>query len=151
MVDMIHQPLKIIGNIGAEYREMDSDRIYRAVMMAAENLHSFRWEDSYQRYAFAELLFEQRIPISNYYLAYLQHFNQREAFSESSEIVRYAKARSLYQIETTWQTNSRMSPCTKDITVYSFIITLAEQLRNLCKLGCSPPREYNQNYQCFYF
>lgn len=45
MVDMIHQPLKIIGNIGAEYREMDSDRIYRAVMMAAENLHSFRWED----------------------------------------------------------------------------------------------------------
>lgn len=151
MVDMIHQPLKIIGNIGAEYREMDSDRIYRAVMMAAENLHSFRWEDSYQRYAFAELLFEQCIPISNYYLAYLQHFNQREAFSESSEIVRYAKARSLYQIETTWQINSRMSLCTKDITVYSFIITLAEQLRNLCKLGCSPRREYNQNYQCFYF
>lgn len=43
-------------NIGAEYREMDSDRIYRAVMMAAENLNSFRWEDSYQRYAFAEQL-----------------------------------------------------------------------------------------------
>ncbi len=144
---MIHQPLKIIGNIGAEYRELDSDRIYRAVMMAAENLNSFRWEDSYQRYAFAELLFEQRIPVSGYYLAYLQHFNQREAFSESSEIVRYAKARSLYQIETTWQTNSRMNPCTKDVTVYSFIITLVEQLRNLCKLGCSPPRNHNQNYQ----
>ena len=144
---MIHQPLKIIGNIGGEYREIDSDRIYRAVMMAAENLHSFRWEDSYQRYAFAELLFEQRIPVAGYYLAYLQHFNQREAFSESSEIVRYAKARSLYQIETTWQTNSRMSPCTKDVTAYSFIITLVEQLRNLCKLGCSPPRNHNQNYQ----
>lgn len=151
MVNMIHQPLKIIGNIGAEYRELDSDRIYHAVMMAAENLNSFRWEDSYQRYAFAEQLFEQRIPISNYYLAYLQHFNQREVFSESSEIVRYANARSLYQIETTWQTNRRMRPCTKDVTVYSFIITLAEQLRNLCKLGCSPPRNYNQNYQCFYF
>lgn len=149
MVNMIHQPLKIIGNIGGEYREIDSDRIYRAVMMAAENLHSFRWEDSYQRYAFAELLLEQRIPVSGYYLAYLQHFNQREAFSESSEIVRYAKARSLYQIETTWQTNSRMSPRTKDVTVYSFIITLAEQLRNLCKLGCSPPRNHNQNYQFF--
>ena len=149
MVNMIHQPLKIIGNIGGEYREIDSDRIYRAVMMAAENLHSFRWEDSYQRYAFAELLLEQRIPVSGYYLAYLQHFNQREAFSESSEIVRYAKARSLYQIETTWQTNSRMSPRTKDVTVYSFIITLAEQLRNLCKLGCSPARNHNQNYQFF--
>ena len=65
MVNMIHQPFKIIGNIGAAYHELDFDGIYRAIVMAADNLHSFRWDDSYQRYAFAEQLFEPHIPVSN--------------------------------------------------------------------------------------
>ena len=141
MTNSMQKPLQILGE-HAEIHRMDF-RIHHAVMGAVQELNSSSSHlySSVISAALDRILMEQRsVSTTNLYLAYLQYFYPDVAGSGASEEVRFAKARSLYQNAVQFLINSQINPRTKDVSVFSFIITLTEQLRDLCKLACSPPK-----------